>query len=146
MFTQRPTLEMEFDEVEVPFGEIIDTSDVAENLEPAKLDLWKKRQMGDLDLAEINGREYDKPNTQFSSKFIYVHKIGNTVTAHNQCVLFDRPRHPNKSEVLSQGTFPIDYDFIGMNHDYLIGMSVPPVMTAQVATRIHEQWLSKINA
>jgi DNA (cytosine-5)-methyltransferase 1 len=27
---------------------------------------------------------------------------------------------------------------------YLIGMSVPPVMTAQIAKQVYEQWLSKI--
>ena len=26
----------------------------------------------------------------------------------------------------------------------LIGMSVPPIMTAQVATQVYEQWLSKL--
>ena len=28
---------------------------------------------------------------------------------------------------------------------YLIGMSVPPVMVAQIATEISNQWLTKIN-
>jgi DNA (cytosine-5)-methyltransferase 1 len=28
--------------------------------------------------------------------------------------------------------------------EYLIGMSVPPIMTAQIASNIHEQWLSKL--
>lgn len=28
--------------------------------------------------------------------------------------------------------------------DYICGMSVPPVMMAQVATRVYEQWLSKL--
>ncbi len=144
MFTQRPTLDMEFDEVEIPFGEIIDRSDQSEDLEPAKLALWKKRRTGDLDLAEINGRENGKPNNYFSSKFIYDNRVGNTVTTRNSCVLFDYPRRPNWREVLDQGSFPTDYNFLGMKYEYLIGMSVPPVMTAQVATRIHEQWLSKL--
>ena len=39
------------------------------------------------------------------------------------------------------GTYPIDYNFQGNKPQYLIGMSVPPVMTAQVATRVFEQWL-----
>jgi hypothetical protein len=28
---------------------------------------------------------------------------------------------------------------------YMIGMSVPPVMVAQIATEISNQWLTKIN-
>jgi hypothetical protein len=27
---------------------------------------------------------------------------------------------------------------------YLIGMSVPPIMTAQISTQIYSQWLSKL--
>ena len=42
------------------------------------------------------------------------------------------------------GTYPSDYNFLKNKPEYLIGMSVPPVMTAQIATRIHEQWLSKM--
>ena len=42
------------------------------------------------------------------------------------------------------GTYPIDYNFCGLKSEYLIGMSVPPVMTAQIASRIWEQWLSKL--
>lgn len=41
-------------------------------------------------------------------------------------------------------TFPIDYDFNEQNVKYICGMSIPPLMTAQIATRIHEQWLSKL--
>ena len=42
------------------------------------------------------------------------------------------------------GTFPLDYNFNGNDAKYLIGMSVPPVMTANIATEIYNQWLSKI--
>ena len=36
------------------------------------------------------------------------------------------------------------YNFKEINPKYLIGMSVPPVMTAQIANQIWIQWLSKI--
>jgi DNA (cytosine-5)-methyltransferase 1 len=42
------------------------------------------------------------------------------------------------------GTYPLDYNFINLEPKYLIGMSVPPVMTAQIAHQIWLQWLSKI--
>jgi len=41
------------------------------------------------------------------------------------------------------GTYPLDYNFKKIEPKYLIGMSVPPVMTAQVAHQIYLQWLSK---
>lgn len=40
------------------------------------------------------------------------------------------------------GTYPQDYEFNGMDARYLIGMSVPPVMTAQIAHQINLQWFS----
>jgi len=43
-------------------------------------------------------------------------------------------------------SFPLDYDYMGEIPYYVMGMSVPPVMMAQVADRVHAQWLDKINA
>jgi DNA (cytosine-5)-methyltransferase 1 len=48
-------------------------------------------------------------------------------------------------EGVMAATFPIDYNPLENQYHYLIGMSVPPVMVAQIATQIWEQWLSKIN-
>ncbi len=39
-------------------------------------------------------------------------------------------------------TFPQDYDFYNQNPRYICGMSVPPVMMAQIASCVCEQWLS----
>lgn len=50
-----------------------------------------------------------------------------------------------KDEVLMAGTYPMDYNFCKNKPEYLIGMSVPPVMVAQIATEIWNQWLSKLN-
>lgn len=41
-------------------------------------------------------------------------------------------------------SFPTDYDFGNQKPHYVCVMSVPPIMMAQVASRIYEQWLSKI--
>lgn len=49
------------------------------------------------------------------------------------------------SDLCKIGSYPQDYDFGNCKPQYLIGMSVPPIMTAQVATQIYEQWLSKLN-
>ena len=58
-------------------------------------------------------------------------------------------RHLNKTEYCLVGTFPLDYDFGVFGREdykigYLIGMSVPPVMTAQIANQIRIQWLDQI--
>lgn len=43
------------------------------------------------------------------------------------------------------GTYPGDYSFGGIDARYLIGMSVPPVMTAQIAHQLNLQWFSKLS-
>lgn len=50
----------------------------------------------------------------------------------------------SKSDICKVSSFPQDYDFGNQNPHYICGMSVPPVMMAQVASRIYEQWLEKI--
>lgn len=41
-------------------------------------------------------------------------------------------------------SFPQDYDFGKQKPEYVCGMSVPPIMMAQIATQIYEQWLINI--
>jgi site-specific DNA-cytosine methylase len=46
-------------------------------------------------------------------------------------------------EISLIGSYPYDYDYLGADSRlkvYCIGMSVPPVMTANVAARIAERW------
>lgn len=38
-------------------------------------------------------------------------------------------------------SFPQDYDFGDQSAQYICGMSVPPVMMAQIATEVYQQWL-----
>ena len=56
----------------------------------------------------------------------------------NQC------RQLSRQELCMVGTFPVDYNFTDITWHYLIGMSVPPIMTAQIAHQIWLQWLSKL--
>ena len=51
----------------------------------------------------------------------------------------------SNESVCKVSSFPTDYDFGNQKPYYVCGMSVPPIMMAQVASRIYEQWLSKIN-
>lgn len=42
-------------------------------------------------------------------------------------------------DVVSCQTFPQDYDFGDQYYMFILGMSVPPVMTAQIAKQIQRQ-------
>jgi DNA (cytosine-5)-methyltransferase 1 len=80
----------------------------------------------------------------FNYKFLKLSKVSNTITGSDNCCLYEEPRYRSKNELIKCGTYPNDYNFGNIKPEYLIGMSVPPVMTAQIASRIYDQWLSKI--
>jgi DNA (cytosine-5)-methyltransferase 1 len=55
----------------------------------------------------------------------------------------DQFRNLSWIEVSLCGSYPYDYDYLGKLNSmkiYCIGMSVPPVMTAQIAAKMAEQW------
>lgn len=58
----------------------------------------------------------------------------------NAVYYYDRKSYITNVELLKIGTYPLDYNFNAVQPKYLIGMSVPPVMTAQIAHQIYLQW------
>lgn len=146
MFTVLPKIKMNFNEKKIFFGLIKDIGFKGEDVEMTerKREIWDKRQPGDLDFSCTLGRTENRPNTMFNNNYIYDHKVINTITSKKNDVLFSEPRHLNKKENTFAATFPLDYNYMGMPYRYFLGMSVPPVMTAQIASNIYDQWLSKL--
>ena len=148
MFTVNPKLELNFNEPEIPFGIIKENnSEITKENKLANSEKirWDLRQHGDSSLADCDMRLRGK-NSFFNQSFIYNEKVLQTLTATKigWNILFDEPRKCSKLEFCLGGSYPIDYSFIENETGYLVGMSVPPVMTAQIASRIYEQWLSKL--
>jgi len=56
---------------------------------------------------------------------------------------FINPQTYNTEELCQIGSYPLDYQFLDVKPKYLIGMSVPPVVTAQIASEVYLQWLKK---
>lgn len=146
MFTAVPKLELNFNEPQINFGEIYQKGATGEyKLPPSYKTAWELRKKGDKDLSCTMGREFNRPNSFFSSNYIYKEKVCNTITGGEKNILFDECRGFSINELCKIGTYPIDYNFKTNKAGYLIGMSVPPVVMAQISTQIYNQWLSKIN-
>jgi len=145
MFTEIPKIEMEFEEIEIPFKYIYEKGicDTNHKKESRLYNFWLKRKEGDTAMSDIVLREENRLS-MFNVCLIKSNEVHPTYVRQDRGLLFDEYRSVNKSESCKIGTFPKDYNFLKLNYGYLIGMSVPPVMTAQVATNIYEQWLSKI--
>lgn len=143
LYDYLPTINLKFNERHILFGEIMkDYED--RPLSEHYLNFWNNRKNGDLDFSFASERMGKNKNAQFQYKFLYKNKVANTITAGDQCVLFDYPRYRNFDELCECGSFPKDYNFLDVKPVYLIGMSVPPLMIKKIAVEIYEQWLSKI--
>ena len=143
LFDELPLLKLEFNERMIPFGEVVDYSGRELTAKVMRL-LWDNRQDGDGNQSDANVRLFGK-NSNFGQSYVYLDKICPTLTAkEDSLILFDQPRYLGKSEVCCISSFPQDYDFAGQSPHYICGMSVPPIMMAQVAHQIYEQWLSKL--
>lgn len=106
---------------------------------------WQKRKEGDKSFADITMREEAK-NIGFTDRFLLENEVSPTITAKSGCLIrFDVPCYLGADDAKQIGSFPTDYNFLDISPNYLIGMSVPPVMTAQVSYQIYKQLLSKLN-
>ncbi|MDB0603169.1 DNA (cytosine-5-)-methyltransferase [Tenacibaculum maritimum] len=107
--------------------------------------IWENREYGDKRYADTLIR-IENRDSNFNSKYIYTNRPVPTLASSDgsKLTLFDEPRRMNSVELIHSQTFPGDYNFktdVSSNIKYLLGMSVPPIMMAQVASRIYEQWL-----
>ena len=135
-----PKLELSFNEKPILFGEIEDKNDLAEKDKKTKsFNIWSKANKGD------NFSKYTKGNF-FGFNKADDKKVLNTIVSNSGTAVFHYNifRQLNKKELCKGGSYPLDYNFKDVKPKYLIGMSVPPIMTAQISHQIYLQWLSKI--
>ena len=138
MFQQSPKLELNFNEKEIPFKEIDEPNTKEEYLSPSISKHWYLAKEGQ------GFNEVHKKGGMFSYSKVDRDKPLPTITAHHDGGSYHHTIHRplTKSENCKGGSYPLDYDFLDLKHKYLIGMSVPPVMVANIATEIYNQWLN----
>jgi DNA (cytosine-5)-methyltransferase 1 len=130
-----PKLELKFNEENIKVKEILNSvTDNDEYLKHSDLftNYYNKAKQGEVVGTFMAG-----------CKRLNENEVSNTIAAQGGYNHFHPTicRQLSKNEVCLIGSYPIDYNFKSLKWHYLIGMSVPPVMTAQVATEIYNQWL-----
>ena len=140
MFTEMPKLEMDFNEKEIPFKEIEDIKcELGESkMYPSIIEMWERTLPGAAMIRKSG-------STAISHYKINPNLVLNTIIG-SECggYHYSKKRSLNKKENCLGGSYPLDYNFMTNTSKYLIGMSVPPVMTAQIASNIYDQWLIKL--
>lgn len=143
MFTEIPKIKLEFNEEKILYKNIKINKNGKMLTEDAQK-YWIHRKYGDNSFSDITLRIEGKEK-QWNRKFIYDDIVPLTITAGGYLpVKFDVPFEIHNMEIQLIGSFPKDYNFLNLKPEYLIGMSVPPIMTAQIATEVYNQWLSKL--
>lgn len=132
---QFPKLELRFNEISIPFKEV-ESTDKGKLITGEMLPLWLICKEG-KSLSTVHQK-----GNYFGSFKVSPNKTPNTVIASTSSPLlhYKYPNYISKKEICQIGSYPLDYNFKRIDPKYLIGMSVPPIMTAQIATEINNQW------
>ena len=142
------TLKCVFDDKPITFGQVRREGDIPYKQPTAyDLNVWKHRRNTDKSYADVNVRLTGK-TSNFNSFFIYDEAVCNTIAAAggNSLYAVASNRFLSTRELKCCGSYPQDYNFMDTEPKYVIGMSVPPVMTARIAEQIQWQWLDKLEA
>lgn len=138
-----PKLKMNFNQKPIRLKEYKSPDKDRRDVSPHVKKLLSHMQPADTTLADIRNR-VEGLNIGFTAAIISNGDIFPTVTANSHSwVHRTSKKYLTTEEYRIASTFPADYNFNGIKPLYLLGMSVPPVMMAQVANQIFEQWLTK---
>lgn len=132
-----PKLKLEFNEPEIVFAKIKEQDAKREKVPESYMKHWQ------------NADETGRAKAESGNTFGFFYKALNnlslaTITCGGSYAIENSPELMTDLEFCKGGSYPVDYNFLGNKAQYLIGMSVPPVMVAQIANQIKIQWLDKI--
>lgn len=136
-----PPLRMQFSEEPILFKDIKDNLGRPIGKETQTYWLWLRRKPSDKNLGDIYQRELGK-DARFNALLNRDGFTMNTIAANGDLIHWSEPVYASDTEIIKALSFPQDYQCA--NPRFYVGMSVPPVMMAQIATKINEQWLSKM--
>lgn len=137
-----PKLILNFKEKPILFGEIKDEMGRAIVGEES-LKTWQHRMPDDKNFADTNKR-YKGRNVGFNQMYAKDDRVLPTLRASSYTFLYSSPKLISRTEMLKGSSFPLDYNVADSKVMFLTGMCVPPIMTAQIATQIYEQWFRRI--
>lgn len=135
-----PKLKLEFNENAILFKDIENNTNnkLGKKITESFYIWWKNTPNG-------KSLSYSHPKGSFFNSIrISENETLPTITSTNgaKIIHHTQPNEISNDSIQMCGTYPLDYNFKSIEPKYLIGMSVPPVMTAQIANQIYKQWLS----
>jgi len=142
LFDILPKIELNFNEPGIKYKEI--KRGIGRKASELYYERWEQREENDRDFGDITSR-INGTGSCFSDVFAKNDMILPTITSKGGVYDFYSGHFLSKKSFCNGGTYPQDYNFLKNKPEYLIGMSVPPIMTAQIATEIYSQWIYDLN-
>jgi DNA (cytosine-5)-methyltransferase 1 len=138
-----PKLELKFNETKIKYKELKTVDGTELKMTELVETYWNLRQPEDKRAGDTYVRLGMK-DQRFGDNYVLDERTPMTITSGGAYYREDTPTTISITDFKLIGSFPLDYNFINNslnNTKYVIGMSVPPVMTAQIAHEIYLQWL-----
>lgn len=138
-----PKLKLMFNEEPIKYREFMDDEYIEVNKDTAMYKRWQTRRKKDKSLGDTVKKYENGKVSGFTQSYIKAREVARTLTAGSRPLRFDKPGFISDRDVILLQSFPLDYNFCGQDPCYVCGMSVPPVMMANIATEIYEQWFKE---
>ena len=135
-----PRIQMSFQEPPIHFGTVRSEHGVPINHETQLWQLLQRRKPEDRKLSDIHERWSGKMKG-YTTPIVKDDDVPVTLCASGGMVRDYDCSYFSDQDCINIQTFPQDYDFGKEPVEYVCGMSVPPVMMAQIATEVYWQWL-----
>lgn len=136
-----PNLVLKFKEAPIPFRCVDEGAVKRKPIRDGIRDYYKQTPMG-KSVSEVHPK-----GMYFGTYKQHPDQVSRTIIADSGggiMLHYKEDGYCTDGEYKQMGTYPMDYNFGPMEAKYLIGMSVPPVMTAQIAHQISVQWFNKV--
>lgn len=138
-----PKLVLRFNEKPITFGEVRSEKGLPVNENSHIGYLLQRRRPEDTKISDINKRLRGK-NIGFTQPILSDNKVACTLTSGAGGFRMYDGMGLSDQDCINIQTFPQDYDFGKQQVKYICGMSVPPVMMAQISLQIYEQWFKTL--
>ena len=135
-----PKIRLDFHEKPILFGEVRSEKGVPLKEGSRLKTLLDNRKPTDRKLADINER-LSGHYKGFTNYIWSDDQVCGTIASGGSYFRMYDGMGMSKQDFINVQSFPQDYDFIDQNPQYVCGMSVPPVMMAQIAKQVELQWL-----
>lgn len=135
-----PMINLSFNEPPIVYGDVRSGTGRSINPKSETYKRWLLRRPNDQNIGDITKRELGK-DLSFNTIIIRNNRVANTVASGSVMLRDDVAEHLTEMDYIRIQSFPIDYDFMDQNVQYVTGMSVPPIMMKKIAEQIYLQWL-----